>query len=92
MPAMKTIIALIAVTVIFSGLLFLFFLKLPIQLDFNGKGIFFYAVFSTQDLDFKGLRFGYASFPADGHKQSDLLHLADLKMYEIKNRKRNITS
>ena len=40
--------------------------------------------------DFKGLSFGYPSFPADGYKLNDLLHLADLKMYEIKNRKRNI--
>jgi len=45
-----------------------------------------------EGFDFKGLSFGYASFPADGYKLNELLHLADLKMYEIKNRKRNITS
>ena len=40
---------------------------------------------------FKGFSFGYASFPTDGYKLTDLLHLADLKMYEIKNSKRNIS-
>lgn len=46
---------------------------------------------TLEGFDFKGLSFGYASFPADGYKLNELLHLADLKMYEIKNRKRNIT-
>lgn len=47
---------------------------------------------TLEGLDFKGLSFGYATFPADARKLSDLLHLADLKMYETKNRKRNRTS
>ncbi len=40
-----------------------------------------------EGFDFKGLSFGYASFPADGYKLNELLHLADLKMYEIKKQK-----
>ncbi|WP_296560375.1 GGDEF domain-containing protein [uncultured Acetobacterium sp.] len=47
---------------------------------------------NLEGLDFKGLSFGYATFPTDARKLSDLLHLADLKMYETKNRKRNRTS
>ncbi len=50
MSEIKTIISMTIITLIISGLFFLLFLKLPIQLDFNGKGIFFYAVFSMHCL------------------------------------------
>ncbi|MGB5823233.1 MAG: GGDEF domain-containing protein [Proteocatella sp.] len=41
------------------------------------------------DINFKGLSFGYALFPEDGNKLNDLLHIADLKMYQEKKLNRN---
>jgi len=37
---------------------------------------------------FKGLSLGCASFPADGDKLKDLMYLADLRMYQVKKEKR----
>jgi len=39
------------------------------------------------EMVFKGLSLGYASFPADGNKLNDLLYSADLRMYQIKKEK-----
>lgn len=35
-------------------------------------------------IPFKGMSSGYSSFPADGNRLSELLYLADLKMYQAK--------
>lgn len=42
--------------------------------------------FATEpgDVPFKGMSYGYASFPADGSKLSELLYKADLRMYQAK--------
>jgi len=37
-----------------------------------------------EGLAFRGLSLGFSSFPADGNTLSDLLHLADLRMYQVK--------
>lgn len=42
-----------------------------------------------KEINFKGLSFGYAFFPEDGNKLNDLLHIADLKMYQEKKLNRN---
>ncbi len=36
------------------------------------------------DIEFKGMSSGHSSFPADGNKLSELLYLADLRMYQAK--------
>ena len=38
----------------------------------------------SEGIEFRGLSLGYSSFPADGNTLSDLLHLADLRMYQVK--------
>lgn len=43
-------------------------------------------------LSFKGLSFGYSSFPTDSDDLSKLLYLADLKMYQRKKEKHRIKS
>ena len=40
---------------------------------------------------FKGLSLGYSSFPADGGTLSELLHMADLRMYQRKKEKHRVT-
>lgn len=39
---------------------------------------------------FKGLSLGYSSFPVDGNTLSDLLYLADLRMYQVKKDKHRV--
>jgi diguanylate cyclase (GGDEF)-like protein len=41
-------------------------------------------VLKPENIAFRGLSLGCASFPTDGNTVSDLLHIADLKMYEQK--------
>lgn len=41
-------------------------------------------------LSFKGLSFGYSSFPADSDDLNELLHIADLRMYQRKKEKHRI--
>ncbi len=41
----------------------------------------------TNALSFKGLSFGYASYPTDSDALSELLYLADLRMYQRKKEK-----
>lgn len=41
-------------------------------------------VIEPDNMEFKGLSSGYSSFPADGSKLSDLLYMADLRMYQAK--------
>lgn len=63
---------------------FIIFTDLHEMEDFTERLSQLRFVIEFDNMTFKGLSSGYSSFPADGSKLSDLLYVADLRMYQAK--------